>query len=67
MLHIRAGVKTLSYSDIGVNGTPYVTYKGRGKNLILHRYRGECLMLHIGAGVKTLSYTDIGVNALCYA
>jgi hypothetical protein len=35
MLHIGVGVKTLSYSDIGM-WTPYVTHRGRGINLILH-------------------------------
>jgi hypothetical protein len=31
--------------------TPYVTYRGRGINLILHWYRGEELMLRKGARV----------------
>ena len=33
-IYIGTGVKTLSNTDIGVNA--YVTYRGRGINLILH-------------------------------
>ena len=62
MLHIGAGVKTLPYTDTGVDTLCYILVQARKPYLTLIQgvWTSYVLMLH------TLSYTDIGVDTLCY-